>query len=403
MDSPGHRRYAAVTVTVPTATDSQPYRMRSRRRERLERAVRSMLTPAGIELGGTRPHDVRITDERFFGALAGGFTGIRDAYVEGWWETDRLDEVTYRVIARDVALPSADRLTLALAGVTARLTNLQSVGRANQARAHYDLGDDLFTAMLDGRKVYSCGYWRQATTLDEAQEHKLDLVCRKLGLAPGMRVLDIGCGWGGFARHAAERYGVSVVGLTVSQDQARLAAELCAGLPVEIRLADYRTLGGAGETYDTVASIGMFEHVGYKNYRRYMEIVAGLLRPGGLTLLHTIGGNNSRTAYDPWLSRNIFPNALIPSARQITAAAEGLLVLEDWHNFGPDYDRTLLAWHANFEGAWPALAERYGERFRRVWNCYLLTCAGTFRARHNQLWQIVFSAPRREGVYAAIR
>ena len=373
-------------------------------RERLDQAVRSLLAPAGIELGGTRPHDVRITDDRFYAAgLSGGFSGVRDAYIEGWWETDRLDEVTSRILSCDAQLPYASRLSLALAAVAGRLANLQSLRRANQVRAHYDLGDDLFQVMLDSRMVYSCGYWRQATTLDEAQEAKLDLVCRKLGLQPHMRVLDIGCGWGGFARYAAERYGVSVVGLTVSRDQARLAAEICAGLPVEIRLADYRTLDAARETFDAIASIGMFEHVGYKNYRQYMALVASLLRPGGLFLLQTIGGNLSRTSFDPWMSRNIFPNAHLPSVRQIGGASEGLLVVEDWHNFGPDYDRTLMAWHANFERAWPSLRERYGERFHRLWSCYLLTCAGSFRARVNQLWQIVFSSPGREEVYAAVR
>jgi cyclopropane-fatty-acyl-phospholipid synthase len=378
--------------------------MSRHRLERLERAFRALLAPAGIELGGTRPHDIRIIDERAFDVgLAAGFSGIRDAYVEGWWETDRLDEVTYRVLSCQAGIPFADRLTLALSALAGRLANLQNVRRAGQARAHYDLGDDLFTAMLDDRKVYSCGYWAKADTLGEAQEAKLDLVCRKLGLRPGRRLLDIGCGWGGLARYAAENHGASVVGLTVSRDQARLAAGSCAGLPVEIRLADYRTLAGSGETFDAIASIGMFEHVGYKNYRRYMRLVASALRPDGLFLLQTIGGNASRTSYDPWMSRNVFRNAHLPSARQVAAAAEGLLVLEDWHNFGPDYDRTLMAWHANFERSWPTLRARYGERFRRMWSCYLLTCAGSFRARRNQLWQVVFSAPGREGVYAAIR
>jgi len=376
--------------------------MLAARRKRFERAFRSFAEGAGIAVGGTRPHDIRINDGRFYdAALAAGLTGVRDAYVEGWWDTERLDEVTYRALTAKLDLPYESRVTLALSAVAARVTNLQSVRRANQVRAHYDLGDDLFTAMLDRRKVYSCAYWRTAETLDDAQEAKLDLVCRKLGLRPGMRLLDIGCGWGGLVRYAAETYGVSAVGLTVSRDQARLAAEECAGLPVEIRLADYRTL--RNETFDVIASVGMFEHVGAKNYRHFMEIAAALLRPGGLLLLHTIGGNRSEKTYDAWMSRNIFPNAHLPSARQITAAAEGLLVLEDWQNFGADYDRTLLAWHGNFERAWPSLRERYGERFRRMWACYLLTCAASFRARVNQLWQVVFSTPGRGGVYVGTR
>ena len=365
--------------------------------------MRSLLEPAGIELGGTRPQDIRVLDERFYTiGLRDGLTGIRDAFVEGWWETDRLDDVTHRMLISDAnAIPYASRLTLAANAVVGRITNLQSIRKANQVRAHYDLGDDLFTAMLDRRRIYSCAYWAKASTLDDAQEAKLDLVCRKLKLVPGMRVLDIGCGWGGFARYASERYGVSVVALTVSRDQARIAAESCAQLPIEIRLADYRTL--ANDRFDAIASIGMFEHVGWRNYRLFMKLVASLLQPGGLFVLQTIGGNLSRTSYDPWLSRNIFPNAHIPSARQITEAAEGLLLLEDWHNFGPDYDRTLMAWYANFERAWPQLRARSGERFRRMWTCYLLTCAGSFRARLNQLWQIVLATPGREGVYESVR
>lgn len=376
--------------------------MSAARRQRLEHALRSFAEQAGIEVGGTRAHDIRIADERFYDSvLADGFSGVRDAYVEGWWQTDRLDEVTCRALSADFDLPNASRFTLALSVIASRVMNLQSVRRADQVRAHYDLGDDLFTAMLDRRRIYSCAYWRTASTLDEAQEAKLDLVCRKLGLQHGMRLLDIGCGWGGLARYAAENYNVSVVGLTVSPDQARGARELCAGLPVDIRLADYRTLDG--ESFDAIVSVGMFEHVGWRNYRRYMEIVASLLQRGGLFLLHTIGCNESKSTYDAWMSRNIFPNAHLPSPRQITAAAEGLLVMEDWQNFGADYDRTLMAWYGNFVRAWPSLRERYGERFRRVWECYLLTCAGSFRARFNQLWQIVFSTPGRGGTYVGAR
>ncbi|MEA2339416.1 MAG: cyclopropane-fatty-acyl-phospholipid synthase, partial [Thermoanaerobaculia bacterium] len=330
------------------------------RRNRLKRAIEEVLAPAGIAIDGTRPHDVRVRDDRFYDAfVADGFTGIRDAYVEGWWETDRLDEATYRVLSTRVPIGFANRATLAANALAARLINLQSGRRANQIRAHYDLSDALFTGMLDRRKVYSCGYWRSASTLDEAQEAKLDLICRKLQLQPGMRVLDIGCGWGGLAQFAAERYGVSVVGLTVSRDQARLAGETCAGLPIVIRLADYRTL--RGERFDAIASVGMFEHVGYKNYRQFFEIAATLLKPAGLFLLHTIGGNTSVKAYDPWMNRNIFHNGHLPSARQITEAAEGLLVLEDWHNFGSDYDRTLMAWYDNFERAWPSLRVHHSE------------------------------------------
>jgi cyclopropane-fatty-acyl-phospholipid synthase len=144
--------------------------------------------------------------------------------------------------------------------------------------------------------------------------------------------------------------------------------------------------------------------VGWRNHRAFFLAVRRLLREDGLLLLHTIGGNRSVHHTDPWIGRHIFPGSMLPSAAQITAAAEGLLVLEDWHSFGPDYDRTLMAWHANCERAWPRLdGQRYDERFRRMWRYYLLSCAGAFRARRNQLWQLVFSPRGRPGGYRSVR
>lgn len=248
--------------------------------------------------------------------------------------------------------------------------------------------------------VYTCGYWKNAKDLDEAQEAKLDLVCRKIGLASGQRVLDIGCGWGSFAKFAAENYGAQVVGITVSKEQVRLAQERCAGWPVEIRLQDYRAMR---ETFDRVISLGMFEHVGYKNYRTYFEVARRCLKEDGLFLLHTIGGNVSAKSTDPWIDKYIFPNSMIPSAAQIAKAAEGLFVMEDWHNFGADYDKTLLAWYQNVESHWLELSTRYDERFHRMWRYYLLSCAGSFRVRVNQLWQIVYSKQGVQGGYTAIR
>jgi cyclopropane-fatty-acyl-phospholipid synthase len=253
---------------------------------------------------------------------------------------------------------------------------------------HYDIGNDLYEKMLDSRMIYSCGYWKDAQNLDEAQENKLELTCRKLKLAAGQKVLDIGCGWGGTARYMAEHYGVEVVGATISQAQAELARTRCAGLPVEILLMDYRDLKGR---FDKIVSIGMFEHVGPKNYRTYFSKVSELLKEDGLFLLHTIGSNTSAISTDPWIERYIFPNGVIPSAQQISAAFEGCFVMEDWHNFGSYYDQTLMAWRENFDRAWPELKQSYDERFRRMWDYYLASCAASFRARDNQLWQIVLS------------
>jgi cyclopropane-fatty-acyl-phospholipid synthase len=252
--------------------------------------------------------------------------------------------------------------------------------------------------MLDKRMIYSCAFWKNASTLDEAQEAKLDMVCRKLELKPGMRVLDIGCGWGGMAQFAAKNYGVEVLGVTISKEQASLARERCQGMPIEIRLQDYRSID---DTFDRILSLGMFEHVGYKNYRTFMNKARNLLKEEGLFLLHTIGSNTSRKTTDCWIQHYIFPNSMIPSAKQIAGSMEGLFVLEDWHNFGADYDKTLMHWFDNFRSSWNALKKNYDERFFRMWKYYLLSCAGTFRARSNQLWQIVLSPKGIPGGYRA--
>ena len=353
------------------------------------RLVERLLADSDIRIGGDRPWDVRIHDDRLYRrVLATGTLGLGEAYVDGWWDCDALDQMIDRAQRADVA--GALRSPMNVARVAeAKLRNQQTRRRSFEVgERHYDIGNDLYERMLDPRMVYSCAYWRSADDLAAAQEAKLELVARKLRLEPGMRVLDIGCGWGGAAQYMAEHHGCEVVGITVSAEQAALARERCADLPVEILVQDYRELD---ERFDRVYSIGMFEHVGVKNYPTYMDVARRCLgAPGDLMLLHTIGGLRSRGTTDPWFERYIFPNSMLPSAAQITRAAEGRLVLEDWQNFGADYDPTLMAWHSNVAAAWDELPG-YDERFRRMWRYYLLSSAGTFRARRLQLWQVVFS------------
>ncbi len=369
--------------------------------DRLRRRVTELLASAGVRLDGTAPTDLRVRDPRFFAeVLSRGSLGLGETYMDGAWDTDDLDGLLTRLM-RARLHERVHGLDAWWTVARATLLNMQSRRRARRVgRVHYDLGNDLFRAMLGERMVYSCGYWARAATLDEAQEAKLDLIARKLELAPGMKVLDIGCGWGEALKFMAERYGVSGVGVTISKEQAALARELCRGLPVEIRLQDYRELDGR---YDRVFSIGMFEHVGLRNYRRYFDTVRRCLAPDGLTLLHTIGSNVSVRATDPWIGRYIFPNSMLPSAAQITQAFEGLFVMEDWHGFGPDYDRTLQAWRANIERAWPSLPARYDERFRRMWRFYLAASMAVFRTRQAQLSQLVLSPEGVPGGYAAVR
>jgi len=356
-------------------------------------AAARLLAQADVRIDGDRPWDLRIHHpDTLPRILAKGSLGLGESYMDGWWDCDRIDEFIARVLrARlDEKVGSAG---LMLAALKARLMNLQSERRAWQVgREHYDLGNTLFERMLDPYMAYSCGYWAQATDLAAAQEAKLDLICRKLGLQPGMRLLDIGCGWGSLMRFAAERYGVACVGLTISRQQAAWGERKAAGLPVRFELCDYRLFNADGaQRFDRVASVGMFEHVGQKNYPAFFEAVHRSLADDGLFLLHTIGKNRSGTLVDPWIEKYIFPNGSLPSVAEIAAACEARFVVEDWHNFGADYDRTLMAWHERFEAAWPELSRQYSERFRRMWRYYLLCCAGTFRARDNQLWQVVLS------------
>lgn len=359
--------------------------------------VQRLLQLADIQIDGDRPWDIRGHDPRLYRRVLGeGSLGAGEAYMDGWWDCEQLDEFFHRLLkARlDQQLRTIPMMWQVL---WSRFVNRQSRRRSQRvARRHYDLSNRLYEAMLGPTMQYTCAYYGpegQIETLDEAQRAKLALIARKLHLEPGMRVLELGSGWGELARYLAAEHGCEVVSYNISERQVAYARERCAGLPVTIRHQDYRDAADERTRYDRVVSIGLMEHVGPKNHRGFFEIVAARLAPGGLALVHSIGNNTSRTAADPWIDKYIFPGGVIPSEAQLTRAKEGLLVLEDWHNFGPDYDRTLMGWHANFEAAWPELksAEGLDERFRRMWRYYLLSCAGAFRARSLNLWQMVLS------------
>lgn len=363
----------------------------------LGRSASHLLAQAGIEVNGPRPWDMQLhapgVVERVFSQ---GSLGLGEAYMEGMWSARHLDQFFYRILRSglDEEIRSTRFLLHAL---LTRFTNRQGKRQSRHAiAAHYDLGNDFYAAMLDSRMTYTCGYWHDATTLDAAQEAKLDLICRKLQLQPGMRLLDIGCGWGSLMAYAAEHYQVECVGATLSRSQAEWATERYADTRMRFLLQDYRDLTGQ---FDAIASVGMFEHVGRKNYRTFFEVAHRLLAPDGLFLLHTIGKNSHRGGSDPWMDRYIFPGGDLPSAAQISCAADGLFIIEDLHSFGADYDRTLMAWCANFDRAWDRFADRYDPHFYRMWKYYLLSCAGAFRARSIQLWQWVLSKNGLDGGY----
>lgn len=356
----------------------------------IKQTVQDLLASADIHINGNRPWDIQVHNENLYQrVLRQGSLGLGEAYMDRWWDAEALDQFFFHILRADLEREATLAPPMVWTWFKSLIVNPQNKHRAYEiGDRHYDTGNDLFEAMLDKRMVYTCGYWQDVNTLDEAQEQKLDVICRKLELKPGQRVLDIGCGWGSFAKYAAEEYGAEVVGLTVSREQMELARERCKGLPVEIRLQDYRQID---QPFDHVVSLGMFEHVGSKNYRTYMRVVSRCLSGDGVFVLNTIGGNHSVQNTDPWIEKYIFPNSMIPSIRQIGLAIEDLFVMEQWNNYGSHYDRTLMAWSQNFKKKWETLKSNYSERFYRMWEYYLLCSAASFRARKNHLWQIVLT------------
>ncbi|WP_038911385.1 cyclopropane fatty acyl phospholipid synthase [Dickeya dadantii] len=363
------------------------------------RIVNEMLSAADIVINGSRPFDIQVKNPGMYKRiLREGSLGLGESYMDGWWECERLDIFFHRVLSAGLEkrLPHSWQDTLRI--LMARLTNRQSRRRARLVvKEHYDLGNDLFTMMLDPYMQYTCGYWKQAETLEQAQQDKLRLICEKLQLRRGMTLLDLGCGWGGLAEFAARHYGVSVTGVTISREQQTLAQQRCQDLDVTILLQDYRDMNDMNWQFDRITAVGLLEHVGPKNYDTLFQIVRKNLKSTSLFLLHTIGSNNARLNVDAWIDKYIFPNGCVASIKHIAQASEPYLVMEDWHNFGADYDRTLMAWYDRFQQHWPTLSERYSDRFHRMFCYYLNACAGAFRARDLQLWQIVFSVGGVEG------
>jgi cyclopropane-fatty-acyl-phospholipid synthase len=364
--------------------------------------IETLLESADVKINGVRPWDIQVHNDKFYDRIMSqGTMGMGESYMDGWWDVPELDQFFFRILRANLRNKITLNWPTLKIFLKSKIINLQKKSRAFEiAEKHYDLDNELYQTMLDETLAYTCGYWKNAVTLKQAQEAKLDLVCRKLGLKPGMKVLDIGCGWGSFMKYASEKYGVSCVGITVSKEQMALGKDFCKGLPVEFKFMDYREITGK---FDRVVSIGMFEAVGYKNFRKFMGVISKCLKEDGLFLLHTIGSDKSCHTGEPWVNKYIFPNGMLPSISQISKSVEGLFVTEDVHSFGQYYTPTLLAWFKNFDKNWNTLNKKYDKRFYRMWKYYLLSFAGTFQARHTELWQIVFSPRGVVGGYESIR
>lgn len=367
-----------------------------------ETFICEILKLADVEFNGTRPWDIKVNDQQLFQILLNdGILGLGETYMDGLWDCTDLDELIFKIIKADLE-HKVSPLKFLLPVITSKIFNVQKKSKAaKDVKSHYNLGNVLFKNMLDKRMTYSCAYWKNSDSLDQAQEAKLDLVCRKIGIKPGQTILDIGCGWGSLLKFAAEKFGVKGVGITLSEEQVHLGREMCKGLPIELHLEDYREHKGK---YDHIVSVGMIEHVGAKNYKTFMKVSERCLKDDGLFLLHTIGASTSKTSNDPWTDKYIFPGGMLPTAARLTKASDNLFVIEDWHNFGVDYSKTLVAWYNNFNINWRAkISPYYDERFYRMWKYFLLTSSGSFRARRNQLWQIVFSKKGVTRGYQSVR
>jgi len=369
----------------------------------LQQIFQDAFASIDITINGDKPWDIQVHNPKLYDRIVSeGNLGFGEAYMEGWWDCEALDEFLFKVLNDRLhsKLP-IQNLGFLFFVLKAKYKNLQTKSRSKEvAFKHYDLGNELFEKILDKQMMYSCGYWKTATNPDDAQEAKLDLICRKLKLEKGMTLLDIGCGWGGLSRYAAEKYGVTVTGITLSEEQAVFAREVNKGLAVDIRVIDYRDLH---EKFDRIAAVAVTEHIGYRNYRKFMEMANENLTKDGIFLIHTIGGNHDAKNTEPWIDKYIFPNGMVPSASQLSKAWQGLFILEDWHNFGPDYDPTLMAWIHNLEENWDSIKADYDESFCRMWRYYLCGSAASFRSRHNQLWQIVLTKRVHLGIYESVR
>jgi cyclopropane-fatty-acyl-phospholipid synthase len=274
---------------------------------------------------------------------------------------------------------------------------------------HYDLDEELFRAFLDRGMHYSCAYFRDADmSLESAQLAKCNHIARKLMLAPGQRVLDIGCGWGSLALHLAETENVSVTGLTLSTEQLRVAKAEAARRGcsdrVDFLTQDYRNHHGQ---YDRIVSVGMFEHVGRRNFKRYFQQLARQLRPGGMAVLHTIGSTRPPSTTNLWIRRYIFPGGYVPSLSNLTAAIEQAgLQIGDVEILRPHYALTLKEWNRRFQMQRAHFAALKGERFCRMWEFYLQSCQLGFEYQDLVVFQLQIGGkdapfrPTRDYLYA---
>lgn len=374
----------------------------------VQKYVQGILDKADVTLNGNKLHDIKLFDERALKRIVtDGSLGLGETYMEGWWDCEHLDELSYMLCSAAIDREVKVNFAHLMYNLFSKVFNYQSKQLAKQvADKHYDLDNHLFELMLGQTMAYSCAYWKDANDLNSAQIAKYELICKKLHLSSQDTLLDIGCGWGGLAAYAAENYGCKVVGVSIASNQISYAKTKFKHLPIEFYNADYRDISIYNPThmqFTKVVSVGAFEHIGHKNYLTFLNLMKQQLNDNGLFLLHTIGSNETVTTADRWINKYIFPNGALPSMVQLSNSIETSFIVEDWHNFGSYYDKTLIAWNQNFEKNWDSLKSRYDIQFYRMWRYYLLMCAGMFRSRTAQVWQVMMSKTGVKGGYESVR
>lgn len=371
--------------------------------EYAEQAVRKIVEVGGIP--DTMWNHIEILDKSAWtDIITKGNLGIAEAYMHNKLKVDPLP--FFISVLNDTSIGTrrkegTDYLGMVMQAVAlptdlmGLLTNQQTRELSSRVtKQHYDAGNDLYEKMLGPSMSYTCAYWKDAKNLDEAQFNKMDLIRRKLELQPGMKVAELGMGWGTAANHMHKYGNVDVTGVSLSEQQVKWAQENLAKEGLRFIWSDYRDHCEDPKhmhTYDRVYSIGMLEHVGYKNYAPFFKCIKALLKPDGLAVVHSIGEPDFVSASDPFLDKYIFPGAVIPAMSTITAGFENDFILEDWQNFGFDYSLTLAAWNENANVFFKENPDKYTPEFQRMWEYYLKMCEALFVTRINQLWHFVLS------------
>jgi cyclopropane-fatty-acyl-phospholipid synthase len=371
--------------------------------ENAELAVRKLVEVAGVP--DTVFNHLNVSDDSvWYDIITKANLGIAEGYMHGKIDVDPLP--LFLSLLNDTSIGTRrkekfDVLGMVIGAIEAPtqmmgwLFNLQTKELSSRVtKQHYDAGNDLYEVMLGPSMSYTCAYWKDAENLDQAQEAKFNLIMRKLELQPGMKVADLGMGWGTAAAYMHKHGKVNVTGVSLSEKQVEWAQNNLVKDGLRFIWSDYREHCEDPDivgTYDRIYSIGMFEHIGPKNYEPFFKCIKALLKPDGLAVVHTIGEPDFVAASDQFLEKYIFPGAVIPTLPMATKAFEHHFILEDFQNFGHDYSKTLAAWHVNSLKFFRENPNAYSPEFQRMWEYYLKMCEALFELRINQLWHFVLS------------